>query len=326
MAAENAIRGGIRQNLSKAIGGGDGLGAAIGGEGEFADLVRDTGRLQLFFGFADCGHFRRGVHNTWDGVVIYMAGLAGDAFGASDRFIFSFMGQHHAFAAIAHRPNAGNVGFEMAIGNNPAFGIHLHANCFETEPCRVRAAANGDEHHIGFDHFLRSACSRFQRDFKGLALGIDADNFGGKLKAKALLGEDALELLGYFTINAGSDPIEEFAFEEMEGEPRHESYLWGNPAFACTYLLAQAFSRYGWDFHPGVIDEIDGLPTHVFEEGGGTEMKPCAEAWLTTRAADAILARGLIPLLPMKGQDVVRAADVRSVAALERSLAGRWRT
>jgi type VI secretion system protein ImpC len=123
-----------------------------------------------------------------------------------------------------------------------------------------------------------------------------------------------------------SDPIEEFAFEEMEGEPRHESYLWGNPAFACTYLLAQAFSRYGWDFHPGVIDEIDGLPTHVFEEGGGTEMKPCAEAWLTTRAADAILARGLIPLLSMKGQDVVRAADVRSVAAPERSLAGRWRT
>ena len=32
-------------------------------------------------------------------------------------------------------------------------------------------------------------------------------------------------------------------------------------------------------------------------------------AWLTTRAADGILARGLIPLLSVKGQDVVRAAD-----------------
>ena len=57
--AQHLVGLGVGQDLHKAVGGRDGLGAGIGGEGKFADLVGDAGGLQLFFGLADAGDFRR---------------------------------------------------------------------------------------------------------------------------------------------------------------------------------------------------------------------------------------------------------------------------
>ncbi|MBW1790563.1 MAG: type VI secretion system contractile sheath large subunit, partial [Deltaproteobacteria bacterium] len=62
------------------------------------------------------------------------------------------------------------------------------------------------------------------------------------------------------------DPVDYFDFEEMPKGSVHANYLWGNPCFACALLLAQAFSRYGWDLRPGVIQDIGGLPLHVYKE------------------------------------------------------------
>ena len=61
MHAEHAIGRGVGQNFDEAFGGAVRLGAAIGGEGELADLVGDPGLFQLFLGLADGGHFRCGV-------------------------------------------------------------------------------------------------------------------------------------------------------------------------------------------------------------------------------------------------------------------------
>jgi len=121
-----------------------------------------------------------------------------------------------------------------------------------------------------------------------------------------------------------TDPIESFDFEEMPDLPAHENYLWGNPAFVCALLLAQSFSEYGWDLHPGVIAELDGLPLHVYEQDGEAVLKPCAEALLTENAAEHILERGLMPLVSLKGQDRVRLMRFQSIAEPLRALAGRW--
>ena len=58
MGAQHLVGLGVGQDFHQAVGGGDGLGAGIGGEGKLADLVGDAGRLQFFFGFADGGDFR----------------------------------------------------------------------------------------------------------------------------------------------------------------------------------------------------------------------------------------------------------------------------
>lgn len=121
-----------------------------------------------------------------------------------------------------------------------------------------------------------------------------------------------------------TSPAETFPFEEMPA-PRHESYLWGNPIFACMMLIGQAFSEYGWAMKPGMVAEIGGLPVHVFRDSDGEpQMKACAEALLTQRAAERMIEKGLMPIVSFKGQDRVRAASFQSVARPHRPLAGRW--
>jgi type VI secretion system protein ImpC len=121
-----------------------------------------------------------------------------------------------------------------------------------------------------------------------------------------------------------TSPTEQFEFEEMTAVPAHESYLWGNPAFALAYLLGAGFSRFGWEARPGVFDVLDGLPLHVFEEDGGRRIKPCAEVLLTERALERILDLGLIPLLSAMESDTVRVGRFQSLSRSGRSLAGRW--
>jgi type VI secretion system protein ImpC len=121
-----------------------------------------------------------------------------------------------------------------------------------------------------------------------------------------------------------TESTEAFAFEEFPAEPHHEDYLWGNPALACAYLLGEAFTESGWNLRPGEINEITGLPAHVYRRDGELHLKPCAEALLTEHAAEGILDQGLMPLLSVKGSDSVRLVRFQSIADPAAPLAGRW--
>jgi type VI secretion system protein ImpC len=123
---------------------------------------------------------------------------------------------------------------------------------------------------------------------------------------------------------ANADPIEAFPFEEMLSPPRHDDYLWGNPCFGCVYLLAEAFSQDGWNLRPGAIQDIGSLPVHIYKKQGESVMTPCAEAFLSQRAAEIILDKGFMPLLSFKDRDAVRLARFQSFADPLNALAGRW--
>ncbi len=123
---------------------------------------------------------------------------------------------------------------------------------------------------------------------------------------------------------AGTMETETFAFEEMPSPPQHERYLWGHPAIACAFLLAQAFERDGWHMRPGSVSEIEGLPAHVYQIDGESELKPCAEVLLTENAADILLERGFMPLATVKGTDHIRVVRFQSVARPLAPLAGKW--
>jgi type VI secretion system protein ImpC len=113
----------------------------------------------------------------------------------------------------------------------------------------------------------------------------------------------------------GSDSIEAFPFEEMPTKPDHESYLWGNPAFLCGHLLAELFATQGSDLEvDGGGGEVGGLPIHTFTSDGETQVKPCAEAWLNERAASAILKRGIMPVLSVRGRDAVQLLTLRALS------------
>jgi type VI secretion system protein ImpC len=121
-----------------------------------------------------------------------------------------------------------------------------------------------------------------------------------------------------------SDPIEAFPFEEMPANPDHESYLWGNPTLLCGYLLATAAADEALDpeFEGG--GEVGGLPLHKFTSDGETQVKPCAEAWLNERAAEAILSHGIMPVLSIRGRDAVQLLTLQSLSNPPRPLAIRF--
>jgi type VI secretion system protein ImpC len=123
---------------------------------------------------------------------------------------------------------------------------------------------------------------------------------------------------------ADTDPIEYFEFEEMPKSPDHSLYLWGNPCHACAYLLAQGFTKFGWELRPGAIKDIEGLPMHFCQEEGEARIKPCAEVLLIEKTAEIIMEKGLMPLISFKDQDKVRLARFQSLADPAALLAGRW--
>jgi type VI secretion system protein ImpC len=66
------------------------------------------------------------------------------------------------------------------------------------------------------------------------------------------------------------------------------------------------------------------LPLHIYTHEGESQIKPCGEVLLTERAADIIIEKGLMPLLTLKDQDVIRLARFQSIAEPLKPLAGRW--
>ncbi|MCP5158329.1 MAG: type VI secretion system contractile sheath large subunit [Gammaproteobacteria bacterium] len=121
-----------------------------------------------------------------------------------------------------------------------------------------------------------------------------------------------------------TDPLEQLEFEEMPTGRDADAYLWGNPAFIGTRLIAAAFTENAWDFSPGDLLELDDLPAHVYEEIGERVLQPVTEVLLSERAMQAMLARGVMPLLGHRQRNAVRLARFQSLAEPAAALAGAW--
>lgn len=105
-----------------------------------------------------------------------------------------------------------------------------------------------------------------------------------------------------------SEPIERFAFEEMPPRPPHQAYLWGNAALPCAELIARAWRE-------GAIGrEVPSLPYHIYDDGGGQAVTPCAETYLNEKTAAALIKLGLMPLLSVRNQDHALIPRLQSIA------------
>jgi type VI secretion system protein ImpC len=121
-----------------------------------------------------------------------------------------------------------------------------------------------------------------------------------------------------------SEPCERLDWRETSEPPRHDEYLWGNPAFACALLLAGRLGPGGTRRAPGGVLDIGDLPLHLYAADGETRAQPCAEVLLSERAAHRLLDVGLMPLVSLKDRDAVRLLRFQSFAEPARPLAGAW--
>jgi type VI secretion system protein ImpC len=122
-----------------------------------------------------------------------------------------------------------------------------------------------------------------------------------QMSESRFLGLAAPGFLLRLPYGAATDPTERFSFEESPGEPPHGDYLWGNPVFLVLARLAGE-------------TEIGGLPLHVFEVDGEKRLLPCAETLLPSRVAEAMLDRGIMPVVGFAGRDAVRLLRLQSIA------------
>jgi predicted component of type VI protein secretion system len=121
-----------------------------------------------------------------------------------------------------------------------------------------------------------------------------------------------------------TDPIDSFAFEEMPAGAAHADYLWGNPAGACAELIGRAFLGHGRPAPLAAYRELEDLPAHVVPTADGTRLQACAEVVLSETAAQAMLARGVMPLLSYRNRNAVRLWRWQSLAHPPAMLAGPW--
>lgn len=157
------------------------------------------------------------------------------------------------------------------------------------------------------------------------------DNDAGKLWF-ALRGQPESEFLGMtiprflvrLPYGADTDPLETFNFEEFPGIPVHDDYLWSNGCFAVSMLYARSFAAYGWDMGKRLIQDIEGLPVHVYESEGETVYKPCAEIQMTDVGVQRLMEYGLMPLVSFKSSDRVKLARFQSIKDPDKGLRGRW--
>ncbi len=101
------------------------------------------------------------------------------------------------------------------------------------------------------------------------------------------------------------NPIRSFSYQE-DVTDSHESYLWGNTAFALASRLTDSFAKYRWC--PNIIGPqsggaVEDLPVHLFESLGALQAKIPTEVLITDRKEFELAEEGFISLTMRKGSD-----------------------
>jgi type VI secretion system protein ImpC len=109
-------------------------------------------------------------------------------------------------------------------------------------------------------------------------------------------------------------PVESFDFEEDTS--KHENYLWGSSALAMASNMVRAFTLYGWCAQirgPQAGGKVEGLPLHLYEEGGVQRIKIPTEALISDQKELELSELGFIPLLAYENQDYASFFSANSI-------------
>ena len=121
-----------------------------------------------------------------------------------------------------------------------------------------------------------------------------------------------------------TDEIDAFTFEEVIQTGNVKELLWGNPAFACALLIAQAFTERGQQMQPGDVQDIGELPAYSYKDDGEWKVTPCSEVCLTETAMNRMLEQGLMPVVSLKNTNSVRLPRFQSISEATPLLRGQW--
>ncbi len=102
----------------------------------------------------------------------------------------------------------------------------------------------------------------------------------------------------------GTQPVDEFDFEEDTGAADHRKYTWANSAYAMATNINRAFKEYGWCSRIRGVESggvVENLPVHSFPtDDGGVDMKCPTEIAISDRREAELAKNGFMPLIHRK--------------------------
>jgi len=193
---ENAVGLSIGNELDDTLSVEVGLGARVGAEGERADVVLDTGGLDLGLVLANPSDLGVGVHNAGDGGVVDVAVTSLNVLDGGDGLLLGLVGQHGAESAVTDDTHVGNLGAVLLVDDETATVVLLDSNVLEVQALSVGLAADGDKDNIGVKGLLLTTLGGLNVEADGSTADITGNNLGAGLELDALLTQDLLGLLG----------------------------------------------------------------------------------------------------------------------------------
>lgn len=116
---------------------------------------------------------------------------------------------------------------------------------------------------------------------------------------------------------AKTNPAEGIAYEETNGNGRHQDYTWANSAYAMATNITRSFKLYGWCTSIRGVEAggaVTNLPTHTFStDDGGVDIKCPTEIAISDRREGELAKNGLMPLIHRKNSDVAAFIGAQSV-------------
>lgn len=186
-----------------------GLGTGVGAEGEGADIVLDTGGLDLGLVLANPSDLGVGVHNAGDGSVVDVTVAGLDVLNGGDSLLFGLVSQHGAESAVTDDTDVGNLGAVLLVDDETATVVLLDADALEVQALGVGLAADGDKDDISIKGLLLTTLGGLDVKANGSTADITGDDLGVGLELDALLTQDLLGLLGDLSVHTGATNLAE---------------------------------------------------------------------------------------------------------------------
>jgi type VI secretion system protein ImpC len=104
---------------------------------------------------------------------------------------------------------------------------------------------------------------------------------------------------------SAGEQVTGFRFDEGLTGRQHERFLWGHAALAYGRVLVRAFAAQRWEAELDRYATLDGLPVHVWREGGEECVLPCAEVVMSDATAARAVEEGVLVVASVRATDRV---------------------
>jgi type VI secretion system ImpB/VipA family protein len=102
-----------------------------------------------------------------------------------------------------------------------------------------------------------------------------------------------------------SDPIDSFAFDELDTNPGDEMFLWGSASVAMAVVWLQT--------RAGEPPALNDMPIVIYDDGGGQAIMPPTRLFLSDSAATALANRGFTALRAARNSTTVSIPRIVTV-------------